>query len=307
MTDHKYKHRAPPHKKAAPNKSRTPSTATLAAYSNEIAPPILDYSYINLRGYGLDGKRSCYALCGDDPPTITGGYAKWTVVDRPMMQGVTVFQGYDPVKMTLSLRFGVWDGNGWHVDSATADQVEDQITRLEWMAGIGRSSGMSPIVYANSYGPSGGSTNLIPSGYQATVGISGNEKETYLWPWVISDQIQWGKAWRSQGGDGAGGTPVGRIYQECTLVLTNFQGLTTPPKQQSSGTYYIVQPGGRNTVLLIAEDPSFHAIAVQQLAHAIRTSHNNNPIQGSRIHLSDHTVRWPIPVGKSVYVPHTTV
>src|ERR1700757_2276383 len=71
------------------------------------------------------------AVCGDNPPTIVGGYGKWTVIDRPLRQGVTVPTGFDPARVQVNIRFGVWDGslgfNGWDTSVAAAEQNETYI------------------------------------------------------------------------------------------------------------------------------------------------------------------------------------
>ncbi|MGA8762403.1 MAG: hypothetical protein WB562_05890, partial [Candidatus Sulfotelmatobacter sp.] len=87
-------------------------------------------------------------ICGQNPPTITGGYAKWQVLDRPYQRGLTIHQGYDPVQMTVDVIFGQWDsGVGWYQNDGTGTQVEKNIGGMEWFAGSNFHTGPSPAVY----------------------------------------------------------------------------------------------------------------------------------------------------------------
>lgn len=265
--------------------------------------PIFDSRYVTLRGYGPDRQDQISVLCGDTPPTIKGGYAKWATVDRPLRRGVSIFQGYDPVTMELNLRFGHWDpGAGWLTDENTGQAIEQEIETLEWMAGSNFTAGQSPFVYVNTYDTQGNTTNLVPYEYQQTAGWSGAMADANLWPWVVQGGITWGKSWRT----GIGSSPgAARVYQDCTLTLMNWQGINKPPTTRSKGGYFVSRPG-RDTCLLIAEAPSGHALYPQALAQNIKIDHNNNPITGSRLHLSDHSLYYPIRHGLSVWVPSHT-
>ena len=286
----------------APAANKT--TAKVPPPTQKLPAPTLAIDYLTFKGYGFDGARQFSVMCGDDPPTVAGGYAKWTVVDRPLQRGATVFQGYDPITMTVNLRFGIWDNtNGWHTSDQAKDTdgytVEQCIAALEWMAGAQTYSGQSPIVMVNTYNSSGAGTNLVPNQYQS-VGNSFSSKDSKYF-WVIGNGITWGTSIRSDRGAGDG--QAGRVYQECSLTLTNWQGFTAPPIAKAPGTH-VTTSLGRDTCLLLANLPQVGpAFNPQALAQAIRSSSRNNPITKSKIHLSSHMLNWKIPDGKSVFIP----
>jgi hypothetical protein len=70
-------------------------------------------------------------LAGEAAPTASGGYAKWAHIPRPQRIGLTVFEGYEPMTLTVPILFDAVRENGEQED------VEDQIQRLEWMGGRG--------------------------------------------------------------------------------------------------------------------------------------------------------------------------
>lgn len=286
-----------PPRKERQSSHPNPTTTTSVASAAALALPVLDGVSIYFRGYGPNRKDAFSVLCGDTPPTIVGGYAKWDTVDRPLRRGVSVFKGYDPVTMKISMRFGTWDGAGWDTSNSAGADVEADIERLEWMAGANFTAGQSPYVYVNTYNASKVTTNLIPYEYQTTLGVTGSTTDTGLWPWVINGGIEWGASWRARESTGALGN---RIYQEATITLTNFQGLSKPSTKQVAGKY-VDTTSTLNTILKIAA--AQHPIDAQTVANAIKSSSKNNPIHGSKINLSAHILRWPIPVGKPVWVP----
>jgi hypothetical protein len=271
--------------------------------------PLFNIDYIQLRGYsGTSAPRFLSVLCGQDRPVIMDGYAMWTTVPRPLRTGVTTFQGYNPAKMTLSLTFGIWTGlgtatGGWECGPEAGQMVEADIATLEWMAGANFNVGSSPYVYVNSYGNSGGTTNLVSSQYQETSGASKSTTDTKRWPWVIDSGIQWGTAIGNNQGD--------RVYQECTLSLTNFQGFSKPPTTQSNGAHFKTS-AGRDTILSIANAPANSALSPGLLATAIQQSSQNNPVPGTGGHLK--LAKWSLhkhigAPGKyyTIWVPgHTT-
>jgi len=144
-------------------------------------------------------------LAGEGGATITSGWAKWGVIDRPRRVGMTVLQGYDPIVMEVPVRFD----DVVHQDGA---DVERDIQKLHWMAGRGKlfaadghvgASGIgdSPIVNVYSSDGHGRETPLIPPDVQ---GID----------WVISGLVFDPNP--SRGRDGY------RIRQDATVTLTQF-------------------------------------------------------------------------------------
>src|SRR5215472_9578537 len=108
---------------------------------------------------------SLNVLCDDLPPNITDGYAQYEIVARPGRTGVNKFDGFNPVVMTLNIRFEAYlsrDGSG----------VEIAIGKLERMAGRGAfaGSGHGPpaIVAITTTNDKGHVVPLIPAIYQST-------------------------------------------------------------------------------------------------------------------------------------------
>jgi hypothetical protein len=105
-------------------------------------------------------------LADEGAATITGGWAKWAVVDRPQRVGMTVLQGYDPVTMDVPVLFD-------NVVQQDGADLERDIQVLEWMAGRGKlfasdghvgasGQGDSPIVSVFSAASDGVETPMIP-------------------------------------------------------------------------------------------------------------------------------------------------
>lgn len=105
-------------------------------------------------------------LAGDGAPTITSGWAKWGVIDRPRRVGMTVHQGYDPIVLNIPIRFD----DVVHRDGA---DLERDIQILHWMAGRGKlfaasghigasGQGDSPIIKVFSSDSHARETPLIP-------------------------------------------------------------------------------------------------------------------------------------------------
>jgi hypothetical protein len=221
-------------------------------------------------------------LAGEKPPTITDGYAKFNTVDRPLGRGATIFGGYNPAKMSVDVRFGVWDTRGWATDDNSGRAVEQQIGWLEWMAGVNQSAGPPPIVYVRSFNATAHSTHLIPFSFQNT-------------PWVI-EGIDWtGQSWRNPS--------AYRIYQEATVSLLEYLGYTRAPSQstgQKGG--YVTSKAGVDTPLAIASTPSERAPAAtrEDLARRIMSDPHNKK-------LKLRSIRQKIRHGTKVFVPsHTT-
>lgn len=254
------------------------------------APPIAA-AYLSFTGVGFSTgvQRSFQAIAGAKRPAITGGYAKWTSVDRPLSRALTIFSGYDAVQMQVDIIFGSW-ANGWQTDDASAQMIERDIGTLEWMAGSNFHAGPSPVVYVFSYAPKGGSqSDLIPPQYQST------SKNQY--PWIITG-LQWGEAHSNAN--------MTRVWQEATITLENYLNIGAPPKAQTSerGGYFISR-AGRDRPILISAAPSAQSPTEshQILAGRICADPKNNPCKGTRISLNGKGLRFLIKHGTPVWVP----
>lgn len=103
---------------------------------------------------------------GDGPPTITGGYAKLSIVDRPERVGISDFDGYDPIGMDVPIQFLAQRGEGGGL------AVERDIALLEQMAGRGNFEGSAigppAVIRVSTMDRQGGVVPLIPRNYQWT-------------------------------------------------------------------------------------------------------------------------------------------
>lgn len=120
-------------------------------------------------------------LCDDAAPTVTGGYAKITTLDRSERAGLSVFTGYDPSGMELAIRFESTDSRG-SFHGADGSLIERDITLLEQMAGRGQIAGAAvgapPLVRVTTTDVRGHTVPLIPLNYQRT---SGNPNGPIWW------------------------------------------------------------------------------------------------------------------------------
>jgi hypothetical protein len=107
------------------------------------------------------------ASLNGEAPTITGGYAKLEVVDRPGRTGISHFTGYDPSTMELPITF---DGYRGSPGSAQGDDIEDACWLLERMGGRGSfpgsSTGPPAVIRISTLNSAGKPIPLIPSNYQ---------------------------------------------------------------------------------------------------------------------------------------------
>lgn len=263
-----------------------PSLTALAS----IAPA--SGAYLTFVGVGFSSgrQRQFQALSGSKPPTITGGYAKWKPIPRPLARAMTVFDGYDPTQMTVEVIFGSWANGGWGTSNQAGQTVEANIAVLEWMAGSNFQTGPSPVVYVTCPSPSGGQSDLIPPQYQTRPGSP--------FPWIIT-ALEWGTAYRNAAGF--------RIWQQATVTLQNFLNVNATPRADTTahGAYFVSR-AGRDRPLLIASAPSVSSPTadVQILAGRICSDSHNNPCKDRpNLNLNGKGLRFVIPHGVQVWVP----
>lgn len=260
----------------------------------------LGASYLTFQSYafqvnssGGHNNRFFNALCGDDPPTITDGYAKWTTIDRPLRQGVTVPQGFNPAQLKISIRMGIWDArfdyHGWDTSARAAAEVEANVDDLHWMAGGNALAGPSPIVYVDSYRTDTKTTTrsrLMPRQYW---GVG----------WVINGGIEWGTSYRHRNGS--------RIYQEAVFTMLGYSSLgVSPPAQQHkyAGGFFKTNAQNRTALAIAASQSGHTPPALQEnLARAILKSPRNNPCHGTRVKLERRSMTWQMPLHLDVWVP----
>lgn len=269
----------------------TPTTPTVTAPNSNV---YLSFYGVDLAGGG--NVQKFQAMVGDNAPTVTGGYAKWNVVDRPLMRSVTIFAGYEPAQMKVEVRFGQWNP-GWETGPNASQKTENDIAALDMMAGsVGHyNAGPPQIVYVAAYSNQTGMSDLIPPKYQFTP-YSGSK----LFPWVVNG-LQWGTSYRNP-------STGQRVYQEATVTLLQYLGTIGSPKApaaptQKSGGWFIAK-AGRDTALLIAGAPSSmspnedHKILAQRMVNANGPYPNaKNPTLGLR------SINQKIKLNKPVWVP----
>lgn len=238
-------------------------------------------------------------LCGDNPPTIVDGYGQWTIIPRPLRQGLTVPQGFNPAKLKIEVRFGVWDGrfqfHGWDTRPIAAQYVEDSIDSLHWMAGGNELGGPSPVVWIDSYRLSAGKTvptDLMPKQYRGV-------------PWIIDSGINWNDSLRDRQGS--------RIYQEADFTVTGYTiptgGPPAPTKSAASDGGFFKTNAQVRTTFGIASSSSAHVIEsyYESLARTICKDPRNNPCRGTRLKLERRGIHWEIPPAVDVWVPTHTI
>lgn len=235
------------------------------------------------------------AACGPTPPTVVqDSYAKWDVINRPLMRGVTVFAGYSPAKMNVSVIFGYWDNNGsWKQDDSTANQVQMDINALDMMAGTAAhyTQGLPQIVYmwtGTDPNAKNFSNHLIPAQYQHQPFHA-----TKPFPWVINGGITWGQRWSNDNG-----LPV---YQEASFQLLQYLGYDSTAKSQVTssvkGGYFRTTKSVDTALKIAAAHTTFsplqdHHTLAERIIH---TSRND--------HLKLRSVNQHIRPGRKVWVP----
>jgi len=234
---------------------------------------------------------SFYALAGDGAPTVTSGWAKWAVIDRPQRVGMTVLQGYDPLVMSIPIRF-----DQVAHDTADGNSIEEDTQILEWMAGRGilysgspfsPALGDSPLVTVIAADNSGNPIPLVPLQYQGA-GIN----------WVITDLAYDQNPLRNAGGH--------RIRQDVTVTLlqhvpspfdTGNDSASTRAKArngQAGKTYTVTVRAGLRTYQEIATRSAHNPSAAKQILDANKTTKGLKSIR---------SINAQLPVGAKVKVP----
>jgi len=185
-------------------------------------------------------------LAGDGAPTITAGFVKINVVDRPLRKGFTVPAGWDPITMDVPIQFeGI--ASQPPGQSGVSSDIESDIKLLEWMAGRGTfyqanggevgspAAGLPPLVKVASRDSSGNQTNLIPPNVQGV-------------QWVISNIAYDANPYRGRGGN--------RIRQAATVTLTEWVTVGSagsPGKGSSTAPITVYSTAALNTLGKLTE------------------------------------------------------
>jgi len=198
-------------------KRHTPAKAPARRTASRYAPPAIPAQSYHFHGSLANasggaavfpfGQPAFTVLAGEGGATIIGGFAKWAVIDRARRVGINVLQGYDPLVLSVPIRFDA-------ITTGSATALERDIQILTWMGGRGKlfasdgrvgaaGYGDSPIVNLYSATSSGVETPLIPPDAQ---GID----------WVISGLAFSEDVLRDNAGY--------RIRQDATVTLTQHVG-----------------------------------------------------------------------------------
>ncbi len=230
-------------------------------------------------------------LAGDQSPTITGGYAKWQTIDRPLRRGLTVFQGYDPIIMQLPIRFIRLHG-GMRTDRAAGIDIEADIEKLETMAGTGTFSGPSWRLWLTTFDGNGTTIPLIPFQYQSSSpGVPSpfaNTVGVQVVPWIIT-----GLTWDTSPIRNPDGY---RIRQDATVTVQLYGSVNS---DQAAGlarsrALTVISKPGADSALKIARGSV--TTNVTTLARTIIHAEQNE-------RLKLRSVNSPIKHGKRVYIP----
>jgi len=172
----------------------------------------------------LRGSMVLNVYAGDTAPTIVGGYAKVDIVARTERTGLSVFQGYDPITLSIPIRFESDDLSPSRTQKE-GQQIEDDIQKLEMMAGRGIAEGSRhgvgppPIIRISTYDTDPKNPiPLIPINYQWAPEVNPNAP-VY---WIAG--IEWDSdPWRNSAGN--------RVRQLATV--TAMQYVSPQPGDQS--------------------------------------------------------------------------
>lgn len=104
--------------------------------------------YITFIGTLANGRKApeeyvVEVLAGEGAATVTGGWPEWLTLGRPQRIGMTVLQGYPPIKLTIPIRFEAVRED-LEERKGKAYDIEREVQRLEWMGGRGRPLGTHP-------------------------------------------------------------------------------------------------------------------------------------------------------------------
>ncbi len=162
-------------------------------------PPLNRPQYVIFQGRLGSQEHFIEVLAGEAGATPSAGYAKWARVPRPQRKALTIHEGYEPMALTVPVRFDAVRNNGVRED------VEDQIQWLEWMGGRGikpgaQGVGQPPLVVVYAAKGAEREVPLIPKPFQ-TANIK----------WFVDDLIFDANPLRSAGG--------ARIRQDCEVRL----------------------------------------------------------------------------------------
>lgn len=242
-------------------------------------------------------------LAGEGAPTVTGGYAKHNVIDRPQRIGLTVLQGYDPISLKVPVLFTTLTQDGsWDAGEDAGLHIEIDCQKLEWMAGRGVGSvaatGDPPIVFATTTDAHGTTVPLIPFNWQQTSGkVNGHLSDPFPSPWVISD-LTWDE-------NPIRNTHGYRTRQAATVTLlektqtaedaaTSAAQRATNTKGSKGKTTTFVSRAGADTCLLIAKAKGARDIA--RAGEEIKKANPGLHIRSASRSVIKHNTRVKVPV-----------
>jgi hypothetical protein len=230
------------------------AAANAAAAARPVYRPTSTAQHLSFVGTLTNGVRVAQynftVLAGSAAPTVTAGFAKWSVIDRAQRVGMTVLAGYDPLVMDVPVMF----------DSVVqqSSDIEGDIAKLDWMAGRGKlfasdggvgvaGQGDSPLVRVFSTNTNGVETALIPPSCQGL-------------DWVVSGVTFDPNPLRNRAGS--------RIRQPATVTLTQFVASpgTSYDSPSTRARRIAADRGKYRTVHTSAQSNSWKLVAVN-LAH----------------------------------------
>lgn len=221
-------------------------------------------------------------LAGDGAPTITDGFAQIDVVARPRRKAYTQLAGYNPMVLTVPLRFDATITPANPIRDAVA--LERDIQYLEGMAGRGKYVSTDQTIQAGAGNPptvkvfgihASHSTNLIP-------------KNVHGITWVISGIDYDENPTRNATGN--------RRRQDVTVTLTEWVAPAIVKTANKSGPVYTVYK----------TDTALNTVAKIVRAHtaARSTSQFRRALSFSRAHGATYkSYNQHLKIGTKVYIP----
>lgn len=254
---------------------------------------------------------SFWVLAGSGAPTITAGFVKLNVIDRPQRKGFTVPAGYDPITLSVPIQFESWvtqpPGTSMYprfsVGGNTPGTIEFDIQKLEWMAGRGKlyaslpdrqvgapATGDPPLVTVRSIDSTGVESNLIPPN------LHGLE-------WIISGIQYDGDPLRDRNGN--------RRRQAAVVTLTEFiaaagSGLDSPTTRakarnaQMADHLGVIATAALNTIGVLTEAYVFNPTWQAKLSVLANNQTVNAP---GNVSLTVRSVNQVLPPGSFVKIP----
>ena len=247
-------------------------------------------------------------LAGEGAPTVTGGWPEWMTLSRPQRVGMTVLQGYPPIKLSIPIRFEAILQSERTTPLGGPYDIEHEIQKLEWMGGRGRPLGTHPKPGGIFHGTPGhdalGDSPLIE------VRTNSEAKMIALVP-VQFQEMGWvldGEA----GGISFDPNPLrdvggARLRQLATVYLKQFvsspgTGADSPVERAKA------RAGGKGKGIIVSTTSALNTIQKLVIHYTHSTAGVQETIQRNRGNRAVGTnPDKPLPVGLKISIPYNAI